>query len=1691
MAHNSGFYQQGQPVQQQQQQQYSPMFQQPMNIYQQLGKPQPQPHLQSHPTYTAPLQQPQQQQPIQSQGFQFNQPQYVQAPPQPQQMQAPYVLSQTPYAPSQTPYQPSQTPYIPSQTPFSSQAPYPISQTAYAPAPITYPQQQQSNTQFVAPQQQQAQPVYAQPTQPQISHIPTSSFPNQSSSAIPLNSSGSSWRVATSRPPPVALSATLAQQAQAQAQSAQPQPQIQIPQQAPPAAQQQQTTSTPQTPGRRPLPQPAPGVNAKTPALPPPNTPKRIPTLPNANAIPSGSSKPFPIEPIQTNIPQASKTPSPTRGRPLPTPTESGNKRNTVDLGKLPHTSFGSTAGSSAFSNASTASSASGSGWPVKKVDTSPTRSVLPSLSEQKTSNNANVQLSRTSSYAVNLASSDSSPSKTTTSFPKRRESPPRFQSAPSSESNSPTKENPPTSTWNRSNSSSSTNLSSSSAPAPPAPRAIASSTSQSSSSTKSSAADANFVASPTSATSSSSSATAPPKKFVPMWRRTIPEMPAPAWGYAAGMVSEPHPQPPPPPEPPAPAPAVAASPEKSKGKGGKLKKLFKGSSSSAPAPVPAPAPPAAAPAPRAAQYQANPSQGLNSGYPRANVSPVQQRYPAYQQQIAQYAQPQAQPRAYTSQPQQQQYQHYRQQQQQQQEEEEEEETEEEETEEDEEEEEEEEEEETEETEETEEDESDHRYHIHTRQRSQPQAQSKGNARMRSQSRGRHAYEEEEEEQTPKRKVLRPKAPKVDPYTDISPSGKAKIKPKLAPRRMELDENPSPKTKLRPKAKALARSTLEDEEEEEVDLERTPKKKNAIHERERQILEARRLKHERSRSAFEERDIARHRREPSEREQRPRSGSAFAGSAPTRKGKSRYEEEEEEEEDDISLRLAYDDEEEEEDDSELEWLKKQKAMKKRRAAAAREAQRSETSSPQYGIRDLKPANRRAGSGSDSRAAPASRYGNRYEEPSEEEEEQEYRQRRPVTAERQVNRNGKEREWDYEQPERRYQNVGMGNGKGTGLPQPPMMRDSTTSQDRQIRGGPRLKSAPIKFDDYDPDEHRRQTSARDNLPMQFSSMNMNGNSQENRNRSDSRGSAHSSAHSSAWPVDLPRLPRTPGSATTPGSVMNDGGGYFDIKPQPQSIPNPPTNFGNRQNQSQGDVNRNNYRERIQNHRTNLDLDDPPPQATVVRTPSPGPTGYTLSQRRELPQPQGRPQSQAFPPSAERVAQQLARRRSLYNAPSASTHQEDDNMSKPRRPQSQVYDVQNSQMHQHNHQIGRSHPPSASSAQFASAQLNHPFNVPRQQPQTPAPPPTVGIESPHPIGGREKLADIPKMEEDSNDGSDNEHHRGAPRIQVDSAPPSIPMINVNSSPMGNGGGGGVPMINIDSVDNGSPRMRNNAPQAPQIQVFEVPGISVAGPFDGPSISISGPDDLNQHQHQHPQQQQQQSRPLPPQSRPQTGSDFGGRQSRPGAGGLICGGCNGPIIGRIVSAMGSRYHPACFKCTVCNELLEHVSSYEHDGRPYCHLDYHENFAPRCYSCKTPIVEEQFISLDDPALGKRAYHTQHFFCSECGDPFLTPSGGLPTNSQGELAVTGDGEFEGFTVYKGYPYCEACHVRLRLPKCKRCKRSIRDSDQAVEALGGKWCWACFVCASCHKPFENPSFFQRDDQPYCEHCFSIMLRNEI
>lgn len=113
-------------------------------------------------------------------------------------------------------------------------------------------------------------------------------------------------------------------------------------------------------------------------------------------------------------------------------------------------------------------------------------------------------------------------------------------------------------------------------------------------------------------------------------------------------------------------------------------------------------------------------------------------------------------------------------------------------------------------------------------------------------------------------------------------------------------------------------------------------------------------------------------------------------------------------------------------------------------------------------------------------------------------------------------------------------------------------------------------------------------------------------------------------------------------------------------------------------------------------------------------------------------------------------------------------------------------------------------------------------------------------------------------------------------------------------------------------------------------------------------------------------------------------------------------------------------------------------------------QNFSPYCFHCQTPILEANFITINDDAFtesngpSRRLYHLNHFFCVQCGDPFLDPSSDFKTLDKP------------YTMFKGHPYCEGCHNRLHMPKCKTCGKSV--TEDAVDALGSLFHLQCFVC---------------------------------
>jgi hypothetical protein len=220
--------------------------------------------------------------------------------------------------------------------------------------------------------------------------------------------------------------------------------------------------------------------------------------------------------------------------------------------------------------------------------------------------------------------------------------------------------------------------------------------------------------------------------------------------------------------------------------------------------------------------------------------------------------------------------------------------------------------------------------------------------------------------------------------------------------------------------------------------------------------------------------------------------------------------------------------------------------------------------------------------------------------------------------------------------------------------------------------------------------------------------------------------------------------------------------------------------------------------------------------------------------------------------------------------------------------------------------------------------------------------------------------------------------------------------------------------------------------------------------------------------------------------------------------CHQCQLPIEGRVVALRGApeRFHPQCFICFTCGTGLEALEispeppakrderldrirrracgeelpegegqTMADDGdervRFYCHLDWHENFAPRCKHCKTSIIGEHTVALGEH------WHFGHFFCAECGDPF----------EKGMSHIEKDG-------YAWCLRCQTMRTERQAPKCKKCRQPV--IGEVVQAMGGEWHERCFRCATCKGGFHDGSFFPKglgdETVVVCTRCMEMELK---
>ncbi|CAK1552589.1 unnamed protein product [Leptosia nina] len=172
--------------------------------------------------------------------------------------------------------------------------------------------------------------------------------------------------------------------------------------------------------------------------------------------------------------------------------------------------------------------------------------------------------------------------------------------------------------------------------------------------------------------------------------------------------------------------------------------------------------------------------------------------------------------------------------------------------------------------------------------------------------------------------------------------------------------------------------------------------------------------------------------------------------------------------------------------------------------------------------------------------------------------------------------------------------------------------------------------------------------------------------------------------------------------------------------------------------------------------------------------------------------------------------------------------------------------------------------------------------------------------------------------------------------------------------------------------------------------------------------------------------------------------------------CNACEKPIVGQVITALGRTWHPEHFTCAHCNQELGTRNFFERDGRPYCEPDYHNLFSPRCAYCNGPILDKCVTALE------KTWHTEHFFCAQCGQQF--------------------GE-EGFHERDGKPYCRADYFDMFAPKCGGCNKPIMENY--ISALNTQWHPDCFVCKDCQMAVKGKTFYAMEGKPVCPKCVGV------
>ncbi|XP_076630715.1 four and a half LIM domains protein limpet isoform X2 [Colletes latitarsis] len=183
------------------------------------------------------------------------------------------------------------------------------------------------------------------------------------------------------------------------------------------------------------------------------------------------------------------------------------------------------------------------------------------------------------------------------------------------------------------------------------------------------------------------------------------------------------------------------------------------------------------------------------------------------------------------------------------------------------------------------------------------------------------------------------------------------------------------------------------------------------------------------------------------------------------------------------------------------------------------------------------------------------------------------------------------------------------------------------------------------------------------------------------------------------------------------------------------------------------------------------------------------------------------------------------------------------------------------------------------------------------------------------------------------------------------------------------------------------------------------------------------------------------------------------------IDCGACHAPLEYGSLAVSASKldllYHPRCFRCSECKELLVDLAYCVHYDTLFCERHYAEQLKPRCAACDELIFSGEYTK----AMNKD-WHSGHFCCWQCDE-----------------SLTG----QRYVLRDEHPYCIKCYESVFANGCEECNKIIGIDSKDLSYKDKHWHEACFLCNRCRVSLVDKQFGSKVDKIYCGNCYDAQF----